>query len=1422
MKKQILLWVYLIAFLLWPTLQLSAQPQPKPFQTKKGKWGYMLNDKTVIKPKYDSATPFFKNVAIVNLKGKYGILNTSGEYVVQLEYDNIENFVYVEKQSHAIMRKESFYGIVCVDGKIVVPAQYDKIEKIESSLRNGVSYLLKKGACVGMITFKPGSETPFNVPCIYDDLNGKGYIIAKQNGLLGLIKYTGEVLLKSEYTEIEKQERGIYKLKKGSVCGLYDAIHKYLIPCEYDELRMDFSDSNRYKVSILFNKKDVWGAYFTFSRDENKILSCEYDEIVINTKFRLAQLKQKGLYGLMSLSNGNIITPCEYENIKIDAEKECIILKKNGFFELMSMNGRKVSSVKFKTYPTSQSVTLDNKLFYINTSTDGITYYIDVVNGTACTVSEIKQKYYKQQSNDGITKKFEENQLITIENTIEDKRNICEEEIDGNIYSHLKLYKDIDFDSGHFSFIRNTIDTKDYIYYTKLNDKDNVQKILLSEIEKFAGLSIKNRTGLELKAVQQLSNGDYLLKGAVVGYEEGIGGIMAAPQYITIAGQLVCVNPGGIYGNKYTTRDKFLVVVDNNSLKPKYKLKINEDIDVLYVSKQGGLFLYEKGRHLQGIASQKRPIVKYNNKLQKEWSYSLGEGEHIYDLYETSQSLYALGSTISKGYIGKENPMLLRLDPNNGTLLQSHFERIGNYDSAFKEVKDGKAIIDRAHFYSLEEIEPQKHYPFADNSLGIWTCGLKDQDGQWVIYPIHPGEDPQTAGGWTIYPNEVGPDGKLKNKVIVCHKGKYGLFNLNNNIWSIPCILNSVEECYSNAIKITVPDSVVHIQDFIGECGDEIVAFYGKYASSDNRCWIVDGILEAIAPAGLEEYTIPENVTAIGPHALCGKLRLTIPNSVTRIDPKAYDNFNGGLILNYNIPDRWCANANLAQIIIGDDVKSIGNEAFSNCSANLITIGRNVSSIGKNAFNNCSGNLVINCNIPNYSKCEDSPFYQSSFTEVQFGHDAKHIGDRTFEDCKTITNVIIGKGVTSIGCSAFDNCHNLVNIAIPDSVTSIGERAFDDCYNLTSINIPDSVISLGKAAFSGCRALTSVNIGNKVTSIGVWAFEGCSNLASINIPESVISIEIGAFLGCSGLKNVNIQKGVVEIGNGAFIGCSNLITIKIPNSVTTIGDGVFGGCGKLESITIPNSVTSIGGSAFEGCKGELIIDSKVIEEEFYYKQNVLTNALFTKLTIGNNITKIGKHAFYGCESLKSATIGNSVTSIGYEAFGGCKGLVSITIPDSVTSIGRAAFEGCKSLKSVIIPNSITWIRNNTFYECSSLTDVTIPNSVTSIEQSAFAGCSNLTNLVLGNGVKAIEVRAFAYCKKLTSVTIPESVTSIGGDAFNGCESLKSVYCKSTTPPQGGNNMFYGTLCRVYVPTASVSAYKDAKYWGVDRIVGYDF
>ena len=156
----------------------------------------------------------------------------------------------------------------------------------------------------------------------------------------------------------------------------------------------------------------------------------------------------------------------------------------------------------------------------------------------------------------------------------------------------------------------------------------------------------------------------------------------------------------------------------------------------------------------------------------------------------------------------------------------------------------------------------------------------------------------------------------------------------------------------------------------------------------------------------------------------------------------------------------------------------------------------------------------------------------------------------------------------------------------------MGNRAFEQCKSLQSVTIPNSVTSIGDEAFSSCESLQSVTIPNSVKSIGNRAFELCKSLQSVTIPNSVTSIGDGAFSGCNICfficNSPYFQNDDVCLFNkdktaivSRIKDCVNYI---IPNSVTKIRNGAFSYCDSLQSITIPNSVTKIGDNAFFSCR----------------------------------------------------------------------------------------------------------------------------------------------------------------------------------------------------------------------------------------------
>ena len=86
--------------------------------------------------------------------------------------------------------------------------------------------------------------------------------------------------------------------------------------------------------------------------------------------------------------------------------------------------------------------------------------------------------------------------------------------------------------------------------------------------------------------------------------------------------------------------------------------------------------------------------------------------------------------------------------------------------------------------------------------------------------------------------------------------------------------------------SILIPDSVTELDPHAFTFCPNLKTFYGKYASTDGRCLIFNGVLSGFAPNGLTQYILPEGIVEIGPETFRGCTYLeevTIPASVSCI-----------------------------------------------------------------------------------------------------------------------------------------------------------------------------------------------------------------------------------------------------------------------------------------------------------------------------------------------------------------------------------------------------------------------------------------------------------------------------------------------------------------------------------------------------------
>ena len=406
-----------------------------------------------------------------------------------------------------------------------------------------------------------------------------------------------------------------------------------------------------------------------------------------------------------------------------------------------------------------------------------------------------------------------------------------------------------------------------------------------------------------------------------------------------------------------------------------------------------------------------------------------------------------------------------------------------------------------------------------------------------------------------------------------------------------------------------------------------------------------------------------------------------------------------------------------------------------------------------------------------------------------------------------VTAVKSGKATVTAKCGV-KTAECAVTVTVPVSSITLDKTTLSlvigESFSLTATVKPDDAtdktvtwsssdesvarVDNGKVtAVNAGQAKISAAVGNITTSCNVVVYQSDNVIIYTTADKKVLkpynedafgsAIVSNTYVGDVGI--ITFEKPVTFIGNMAFNEQSKLKSIVIPNAVSTIGKRAFFECTRLLSVKLPPSLTSIDDYAFYGCSS------------------------ITTLVFPDNVQKIGGYAFSHC----------------YNAFENN----TLVLPKKLQTISMFAFEYCK-MHNIIWPEDLKTVDRAAFYSCD-LEEVTIPGNILDLGSSCFIENRLLTKVTLLEGITNIKDGTFVGCTKLRTIYLPSTINSINDNSLTECYSLKDVYIKEVSPFDLSPNTFKDcdrNLLSIWVPRASVEAYKEKWSAYKDNIKAYDF
>ena len=309
-------------------------------------------------------------------------------------------------------------------------------------------------------------------------------------------------------------------------------------------------------------------------------------------------------------------------------------------------------------------------------------------------------------------------------------------------------------------------------------------------------------------------------------------------------------------------------------------------------------------------------------------------------------------------------------------------------------------------------------------------------------------------------------DGLLMSKdgktVIACPIGKTGSLVIPDDVTTID------DYAFFNCSRFTGSLIIGNNVTTIGEYAFfGCLGFTGSLIIGNNVTMICDCAFYGCA-GFLGSLIIGNNVTMICDWAFagCGGTGFSIDSNNLY-----YKSVDGLLMSKDGKTVIACPIGNIGSLVIPDDVTTIDDYAFFNCSrfTGSLIIPDTVTTIGDCAFCGCcgfTGSLVIPdsvVTIGDWAFCNCSGFTES----LIIGDSVTTIGYDAFFNCSGFTgSLVIGNSMMTIGDCAFFGCYGFTgNLIIPDDVT-IGDEALF-CYGLTYLVIPSSVKFKTSSPFIG-------------------------------------------------------------------------------------------------------------------------------------------------------------------------------------------------------------------------------------------------------------------------------------------------------------------------------------------------------------------
>lgn len=269
---------------------------------------------------------FSSDYLIVRHMGKYGLMNRSGEMVVEAKYDLIEE---LENPGYVKASNDDLFGVIDVNGNVIVPLKYDYVGRMSEDI-----IIVREDGMYGFYDKHGNLVAPIEYKEIREFVGG----MARFRGVkkFGFINTKGEHIVDAFADEAENFKEGACLVTMNNNIGLMNLNGDWVAAPMYED-GGSFSGGYAYLAQS--------GKYGFVDKTGKFVIPMKYSGAKdFHPEYGLACVEENGLWGVIDV-RGNYVVPAQFDDVSVTADGY-ICVQKDGRYGVFSSSGREIYPVE--------------------------------------------------------------------------------------------------------------------------------------------------------------------------------------------------------------------------------------------------------------------------------------------------------------------------------------------------------------------------------------------------------------------------------------------------------------------------------------------------------------------------------------------------------------------------------------------------------------------------------------------------------------------------------------------------------------------------------------------------------------------------------------------------------------------------------------------------------------------------------------------------------------------------------------------------------------------------------------------------------------------------------------------------------------------------------------------------------------------